>query len=363
MKKAISTLLAMVILISTITVQAKDIDNLYTVVDGSAETLIEVLQISEGHERVIYGNIIIDDIITSDYRKIITKCDSDISEYYEDLLSGIATLSVNGQIIETYDMNELRNNYTVWTMPEVDRLLLESALQDQISSAGSEFEMPEGLEEQYEILYDDGGIVIMPLEGKNYSTRAASTAVRPNGTVYDTFPEYTYKLVASQSRYSSVCQRNIDMKIKDSMHSYSQTSKQSYYYAAGTAVSVISGALKIASSTLTKSLSGLTTIVGGVLKLNASIDYYFKESFSFNALRQGWVYDYSYNNRDVSVYTESGSGEISLSWDFINNEYTNPAYKITGQAYPHTISYTTMYDETQRIWEFNMQQYGYWKWE
>lgn len=259
-------------------------------------------------------------------------------------------------------MDELRNNYTTWIIPETDRLLLESALQDQISSASNQFEMPAELEKEYEILYNDSSIIIMPLEEKSYITRASGIAVRPSETVTDTFPEYTYEMVASQSRYSSVCQRYIDMKIKDSMHSYSQISKQSYYYAAGTAVSVISGALKIASSTLINSLVGLTTVVSGVLKLSTPIDYYFSESYSFNALRQGWVYDYSYNNRDVSVYIESGSGEISLTWDFINNEYTNPAYKITGLAYPHTISYTTMYDETQRIWEFNMQEYGYWKW-
>ena len=110
------------------------------------------------------------------------------------------------------------------------------------------------------------------------------------------------------------------------------------------------------------SLRGVVQVVSGVLRLNASIDYYFSESYSFLALRRAYIYDYSYNNREVSVYTESGNGEISMTWDYINNEYTNPAYTITGIAYPHTISYNTMYDKAQEIWEFNMQEYGWWKW-
>lgn len=69
MRKVISTLLAIVILTSSIGVQAKGMNNLPNEVDELAETCVEVLTINEGHERVYYGNVIIDDITTSSSEK------------------------------------------------------------------------------------------------------------------------------------------------------------------------------------------------------------------------------------------------------------------------------------------------------
>lgn len=84
--------------------------------------------------------------------------------------------------------------------------------------------------------------------------------------------------------------------------------------------------------------------------------------YSFNALRQGYVYDYTNYNQYISVNTKSGKGKISMTWDFINDEYTNPEWKITAQAYPHTITCSKILSETKEIWEYNMQEFGVWKW-
>ncbi len=359
MKKILSIILAVTMLMSvSFSSFANELNDTY----NSETKSIEVINISEGHEVVYYEGARIEDVTTEEYRKIITQSGTDISEYYEDFSTGMATLSVNGAVVETYNMNELREKYTTWQMPEEDAEIIEEYLLEQ---AGLEtITLPSELQDKYVINYEsDGTAVIMPLSNNSaYVVRAAENVVKPAGAVTTAYPEYTNKKVSTQSRYSASCGRYLDMSIQDSMYNYSQTSKQSYYYAAYTAVSLIAGALKIASSTLINSLIGLTTTVSGVLRLVSSIDYYFSESYTFHALRQAYIYDYSYNYHDVSVLTEYGTGEISMTWDYRNNEYTNPAYKITSLAYPHTISYTTMYDKAQSIWELNMEEYGYWQW-
>lgn len=276
--------------------------------------------------------------------------------------TGIATLSLNGSIIEMFNMVELRNDYDTWTMPEGDKLLLNECLSQQIGTA--QITLPDELQNKYTVTYDDfGGAIVRPSSDyETASVRATYTIVRPDGPVTDAYPEYSYKEFDSKLQYSSYCGRYLDMSIKDRMHQYSQEEKTSYKYAAMTAVSVISGALKIASSTLLNSLVGLTTVVHGILKISTNIEYYFSESYTFHALRQAYIYDYTNYERDVSVKTEFGSGEISLTWDYQNNEYINPSYRITGIAHPFTVAYETLYQEAFDIWENNMYVYGYWSW-
>lgn len=69
---------------------------------------IEVVQIADGHERVCMEGIVIDDITTENYRKIVTQSDEGISEYYEDYSMGIAVLTLNGHVVEIYDIEEIR---------------------------------------------------------------------------------------------------------------------------------------------------------------------------------------------------------------------------------------------------------------
>lgn len=64
----------------------------------------------------------------------------------------------------------------------------------------------------------------------------------------------------------------------------------------------------------------------------------------------------------MSVHTDYGTGEISMTWDILNGEYIDPEYRITALAHPHTISYDTLYENAKNTWEFNMEEYGYWRW-
>ena len=363
MKKMFSILLAIILLLcSFVNSYASESCKEYR---DLASVEMQVENIDDGHELIRYGDVTIDDITTTEYRQIITQVGGDTSKYYEDFDTGIATVSLNGEIIETYNMNELRADYSVWSIPERDLKLIEDYWHEHINTGRSTSlkSLPSELVGKYSLVYsEEGSPVIQPVSSDaSYSTRAA-TIIRPAGSVTAQYPMYYYNQVSEKRVYSSACSHYLDMSIKDSMYGYTQISKKSYTYQAGTLLSTIAGALKIASSTLLSSLTGFVTTTSGVLKLTSSINYYFSEEYSFSALRQVYIFDYTYNNRDVSIRTEYGNGKISMGWDFINNEYKNPRYIITALAYPHTLAYNTLYAKAQLSWEENIEDYGYWIW-
>lgn len=61
-----------------------------------------------------------EDIFTEAYRILITKTDQGDSAFVEVFATGMGYEIVDGQIIETYDLNEIRNTMIIWEMPEED---------------------------------------------------------------------------------------------------------------------------------------------------------------------------------------------------------------------------------------------------
>ncbi len=355
MKKLVIFWIVISIMLSmTLCVFAKDPEEIST--DATA---VRVVDVGEGHQIVHYGDAVIDDSVTQEYRKIVTQCDGGVSEYYEDFSTGVATIKVNGSIVDIYNMRELRDSITTWEMPEEDAARIHEFLAENRGKVPKE--LPAELKDNYELSYDQFGTPVIKPTLDVASTRAVNI-VYPDGSVTSAYPEYMYKQVSTRTVYSAVCGRNLNMAIKDCMYSYSLKSRQNRYFAAETAISVIAGTFKIAIATVLQTLLGYVKTVAGVVMLSRGVDYYFSESYSFEAMRQTYVYDYTENNAYVSVQTEYGSGQLAMTWDFRNNEYTNPAWKITALAYPHTISFDQMYSEGQEIWEYNMTEFGYWKW-
>ena len=64
-----------------------------------------------------------EDIFTEAYRILITKTDQGNSAFVEVFATGMGYEIVDGQIIETYDLNEIRNTMIIWEMPEEDEKL------------------------------------------------------------------------------------------------------------------------------------------------------------------------------------------------------------------------------------------------
>lgn len=71
---------------------------------------IEEIDMGDGHTITISdgGKIKIETIRTNEYQRIITQVGDDISEFYEDYATGIAVMTLNGRVIDLFDMNEYR---------------------------------------------------------------------------------------------------------------------------------------------------------------------------------------------------------------------------------------------------------------
>lgn len=324
----------------------------------SSNSNIQVIKVSENEERIIIGNTTVIDSTDEFGRTITTYDESGTSVYYDDFSTGIATLSVDGKIIETYDNKSRMEETETWSIPESDKLLLEEYLKNYSSGAKTVQPLPEGLQYDYEVSVRNNTVVI---EHKD-KARASMRTVKAYSDVTSTYPSYYYKTIGTNYPYSTICNRTLTLKVKDSMYGYvSENEKAKRFYAGATFVDIMDWC-HISFSSLTSSLGSMLQMINGVYTLVDDVYYYFKEDYDFYALRQGYVYDYTNLQRDVSVDSKTGSGRVSMTWDFVNGEYVNPQWKMTAQAYPFTISQSTMFSEAKRIWESNIQEYGYWKW-
>lgn len=319
-----------------------------------------IIKLGERSERVIQGNVVTEDIVTDNHREIVTQDGKDIIRYFSNYENGIATLSVNNVVVREFDINAARNNIDYWEMPESDQYILNAYYKNNIHDM-NDAELPSGLSQNYTYVDFNGERVLVPSQYAEIY-RASSTVVRPYETVTDAYPTYTNKPVKSASRYSSVCGRNLSMQVQDSMYNYRLYTAESEQFNIGTTLGYIADVFNIPISLAQGSLSGLLDGYGVAATLQEKVTYYFKEDYNFSALRRTCVYDYITRNTFVSVYALDGTGRLSLTWDFINSEYTNPQWKITAQAYPHTVSFEDMLQEGQQIWDGNIEEYGYWKW-
>lgn len=365
MKRTIALLSAVIMFLSTSCAMTENAFAHTLSNENSAAMTVE--KIDAGTEMIYLDDATIVDQTTADRRTITTVAGETTSEFVEEFATGMAYLYVDGELKETYDMNEIRSEIETWVMPEEDQALLDAFLEAELPQSNQTNALPElpaGLAGKYEMTYEDGGIVVTPVQSDGVAAASSSTkTVRPYKTVTSAYPTYMYKQIDSATKYSSVCGRNLSIKVKDSWYSYALISKTSKTFSAGTAISMIVTAFSLPTATVISSLNGLYSIKDGIKTLDTAVTYYKEESYNFHALRQGYVYDYTTNMRDVSVTSETGQGRVSMTWDYDtkNNCYINPQWKITAQAAPFAISTSTIIANAKQIWETNIELYGYWK--
>jgi hypothetical protein len=75
-----------------------------------------------------------EDIFTEAYRIMITKTDQGDSAFVEDFATGMGYVIVDGKIIETHDLNEIRNTIKVWEMPEEDERLFNEYTKNRLEA-------------------------------------------------------------------------------------------------------------------------------------------------------------------------------------------------------------------------------------
>lgn len=211
---------------------------------------------------------------------------------------------------------------------------------------------------------EEGGYIVRPNEGDNDNARSLDSFISVN-PVESAYPLYYNQTKESRSVYSSACSHTLNMKVRDSRYNYIELSKNTKTaYADETLKSV--AALFEFTISLTKSL------LTGHLELSTdgteyvlihNIKVYKEAVYEYTLRRQACVYDYTNLNRDVSVITDIGYGKFAIEFDE-NSEGKYTALGWTKVADPafEMMSYSQYFTEAKDIWEFNMAEYGYWKW-
>ena len=295
-------------------------------------------------------------------RTITTKSpDGTLSEYVENLETGIANIYTNGRLVETYDIKKLRNEITkVELISEDDLKNIDLAMENLITKK-VKYTEPVKVGNYSIPKRSDGSFEI----SENMSMRSNNRKIYSYGQVTSSYPEYMYNDVLVTSRYSSELQRTLLIRVKDSMYSYVNTSRTIKEFSPATALTIVAGVAKISFGNALGIFTGSIAIINGVYRLVEACDYYQHEEYKYYAMRGGYAYDYTTHFCFVEVFAEYGTGRLALSWDWDHSQgvYFNPRWTHVALARPFA-NFTTsqIADETLDIWEYTMYMWGYWRW-
>ena len=352
MKKLLSILLAILIVVFSVCANASETESIS----------MSSYQIDENITRVIYGDYIIDDEWTESYRKITTYYGENVVVDYYDMLTGIMETTKNGEYIGQINVKEEREKLaTEWSIPEEDLYIIEEYLNrnKEISTLDTNYEDIEAKYNFEEI--DGGGFIVTPVDNNN-KMRSGVSYVHAS-TPQSAYPIYYNHTIATKNLYSSVCNYTLSMKVRESMYDYVQLGYESILVKAGNTISTAATIIGIGIDLATNLLSAYCSIVNEVWTLTTDVNFYTDEEYRYTLKREGCIYDYTNYKRDVSVVTNQANGKIILCWDRNSKgEYVNPHWELGGNPTADIMSNSQFFTEVQEVWEFNITEYGYWKW-
>lgn len=322
------------------------------------------VQVATWDESFVSHGISHHDIQTETERVITSTNGTTESVYYHDFSTGIATLSIDGEVTETYDIAAEREKIETWTIPENDLILIHQylkAIQGE-SKQQNAATLPNSLVGKYNLEYYGDAVLITPIRSES-STRATTTT--PYFTAYEDvtnkYPPYSNKLIKFQVQYSPYCQRNLSVKLFETMTNYVETYNRGRNFGAGTELQAISGILGVALSLVMSSLNGYFSVVGEAMFLDQPVFYSAEAEFSFYGTNEVQIYDYTNYQRYVTVKFWDGYGLLTLGWDRNEDrERINPEWMRTEEPYSFDVGAQVLIDEAVDIWEFNIREYGYW---
>ena len=255
----------------------------------------------------------------------------------------------------------------VWTMSQEDINAFKEYLKE---CHGKVTDLPDQLRSKYSIYQVESGTIILPSFYEDVSAEntvnmvsVSPTVVKPQGSVTDKFPPYEDKVVAQKSMYSDASSRNISAKICHSMTDYVCTNVMEKTFDIGTTIYDIVRETLLSQDVIQKVFAAYNITFSAANKLEKAVRFYYSEKWMYTSVLQSFIYDYTNYNRYVSITCDSAFGEISMSWnDVENGKATNPSYAITSLPYTDAISYDYVFESILDIWNRNIEEYGYWKW-
>ena len=201
---------------------------------------------------------------------------------------------------------------------------------------------------KYELLDFNSSNVIIPRGMDSVTTLNIGISDLMNA-----YPEQNQAYSSSYQFYCPTLSKYKDVIIRDTRNNYIENTYINRYLSAGLSVAQIAGNIMMGQAdvfTFFNIYLSANTLIEA-LNVNRGI------SARSSRLRQGFVYDTTYNNAYVSVHTEYGNDQYTVS-----NQGSGYAW---GEV-PYTLKdlYPDNYigSESATIYNSTLATYGYWKW-
>lgn len=134
--------------------------------------------VREGFYQEIYED---DGAITYDYfennkRIVKTVKDEYTISFESDHTTGIAQIVENGSIIETIDMNTMRDDNLNWTIDPEDEKMLSQFMKKAAFNESQDIDLPNSLKAKYEVVIENNIPVVRPTKGEYINPQWKITA-------------------------------------------------------------------------------------------------------------------------------------------------------------------------------------------
>lgn len=202
----------------------------------------------------------------------------------------------------------------------------------------------------------DGDFVVDPFVHGS-ALRASSTTSKNIGIdgLKSEFPAMSRKQVASKSFKAKPDNVTKTMYCKDTRTSYAKVKNSTNTLSTG--LKVVEAAVKVyVTPNILRKIFGLANTV---VTLTNSFTLTRSIRASANCLRQAFIKDYTNSNQWVSVKSYNATDYFGVGKASDSSPY---GWFCEYQSLFDRVSKTTTLDEGIRIWNYNMQEYGRWKW-
>lgn len=199
-----------------------------------------------------------------------------------------------------------------------------------------------------------GSLIIDPFANKSF--RASNDVNIGLDGLTDSFPTMNKKTVAYKTFDAKPSPTvNTYIYCKDTRNAYVKTKGLNKRLTAG--LPVVAAAAKVFLAP--KSLLSILGLASSVTKLLTTVNFSRAIEAKSHVLRQAFMYDRTTYKRQVSVYTRSKTDYFVMGKASDIEPY---AWVCKEESLFTMISPTEVLDEGIRIWQYNMDEFGRWKW-
>ena len=341
MKKALVLVVVICMLFNTASVYSKvhastDTESKITINEVSNGETVAVIE----KDGILYSDVIVDGIM------VYSSAYNNGRFEYAYSVGNITYYSMymNGSLVM-----ERQTEATVSTISESDLEIITAILEDEtLSFSEIQYQIALRTDGQYSVELDNGAVCVIE------SPQVRTTTL--NIGISDLTSKYPAQYQAYSSTYGFYCPylaTNKNIVIRDTRNNYVSTSSRQSFLEVGLTVAEIAATIWMSQGNVLDIFSAYLSLGQLVESLNTNRGITARSS----RIRQGFIYDTTYVNGNVSVHSDYGNDYYAV---------TNQGYGYDWGEVPYTMkdNFPDSYvgQQSANTYNYNLNTYGYWQW-